>query len=350
MHPNAGYTWVIEGDIRACFDDVDHALLLQDVRQRVPDRHILRLLRQFLRAGLVTEAGLLPSTVTGTPQGGILSPLRANLYLTRLDRLLATRWAEFSRYPGRRQYLRRQGQATYRLVRYADDFVILVNGTREQAEALKQETADGIRDELRMELSAEKTHITPIPEGYDVLGHRVRATTRRNGQPGVHTYPSQGALPRVMQKVKSLTSRRTITGPLQVVLQQVNAVVRGWVAYFRYDAAKRTFAYLDAYVWHRIWRWVQKKHPKLPWKTLRRRYRPQWVFQENGVELFRPHRVPVERYRFRGTKILHAWNEHRVESPRCRHRDGGSADVEAFAMERLATLLSPGPLVESRMR
>ena len=348
VHPHAGYAWVIEGDITACFDHVDHDLLLQDVRQRVTDRHILRLLRRFLRAGLITETGVPRSTVTGTPQGGILSPLLANLYLTRLDRLFAARWAAFSRHAGRRQYLRRRGQATYRLVRYADDFVILVNGTREQAEALKAETADWIRDTLRMELSAEKTHITHIQAGFDFLGHTIRATQSRYGPPGVHTYPSQAALHRVMQKVKGLTRRQTLTWPLSLLLQQVNAVVRGWVYYFRHDVAKRAFAYLDHYVWHRVWRWLQKKHPNLPWKTIRRRYCPAWQFQEDGVTLFRAHRVPIVRYRFRGARIPHAWNTPPGETDRHRDRDIGHADAQR--QDRLATLLAAPSLVESRMR
>lgn len=149
-----------------------------------------------------------------------------------------------SRYTNRRQYLRKKGLPTYRVVRYADDFVILVNGTREQAEAIKEETAIFLREKLRMELSKEKTVITHVREGFDFLGHHIQ-TKQVNGKEILYTFPSKESLMRVKGRVKKITSRETVHLSLKEMLGQLNPVLRGWSTYFRFDASKRTFAYLD---------------------------------------------------------------------------------------------------------
>jgi RNA-directed DNA polymerase len=115
------YEWIVETDVEACFDRLSHCLILGEVRRRIADKRVLALVRLFLKAGLVSETGRLQRTVTGTPQGGIASPLLANIALSALDRQYLADWQEMSRYQGRRQYLQRTGHPTYRLVRYADD-------------------------------------------------------------------------------------------------------------------------------------------------------------------------------------------------------------------------------------
>jgi RNA-directed DNA polymerase len=124
----SNYEWVIETDIEACFDRLPHRLIGDEVRRRIADRRVLALVRAFLKAGLMAETGRLERTVTGTPQGGIASPLLANIALSALDRHYQPDWQEMSRYTGRRQHLQRSGHPTYRLVRYADDLVVLVKG------------------------------------------------------------------------------------------------------------------------------------------------------------------------------------------------------------------------------
>jgi len=114
------YEWIVETDIEACFDVLPHCLIGDEVRRRVGDKRVLWLVRSFLRAGVMTETGRLQRTITGTPQGGIASPLLANIALSALDRQYQADWQEMSRYDGRRQYLQRTGHPTYRLVRYAD--------------------------------------------------------------------------------------------------------------------------------------------------------------------------------------------------------------------------------------
>ncbi|WP_329235396.1 MULTISPECIES: reverse transcriptase/maturase family protein [Streptomyces] len=131
------YEWVVEGDITACFDNVDHHVLMDLVGGRVKDRKVLRLIRTFLRAGVVELHGGFADSLNGTPQGGLSSPLLANIYLSVLDRYFVRIWNEEMSPRWRRQYRRKKGLPHYRLVRYADDFVVLVHGTRSDAEALK---------------------------------------------------------------------------------------------------------------------------------------------------------------------------------------------------------------------
>src|SRR4051794_7534980 len=164
------YEWVLEGDIEACFDRIDHAALLGRVRRRIEDRRVLVLIKAFLRAGIMTEHGGFQDTVTGTPQGGILSPLLANIALSALDEHFAQAWTAMGSEWQRRQR-RTRGEATFRLVRYADDFVVVVSGQRTHAEALQAQTA-AVLAPLGLTLSPEKTRITHIDEGIEFLGWR----------------------------------------------------------------------------------------------------------------------------------------------------------------------------------
>jgi len=131
-----GYHWVLEGDITACFDEIDHAALMDQVRRRIGDKRVLRLVKAFLKSGILTEDGQTIGTKTGTPQGGILSPLLANIALSVLDEYFAEAWRSLGSAASRRSR-RSKGLPNYRLVRYADDFVVMVAGTKEHAEALR---------------------------------------------------------------------------------------------------------------------------------------------------------------------------------------------------------------------
>lgn len=309
LSPRPAYNHVVEGDIRGCFDNVNHPILLRELRRRIQDRKVLMLVKLFLRAGILKENGQFASTVTGVPQGGIISPLLTNVYLTLLDRHFDRVWKHQTRYIGCSTYYRRKGHATYRLVRYADDFVILVRGNRQQAEAVREEAALVLREELKMELALEKTLVTHVDDGFDFLGHHIRRVSWRGRRVG-WTYPSHESLASIKRRVKSLTDRSTTSLSLTALLKQLNPVLRGWSTYFRYDASKKTLAYLDHYTWWRVMRWLRKKHKNRTWEYLRRRYCDgRWEIQENESTLFRPSKVKVERYRFRGTRILLPWME-----------------------------------------
>jgi RNA-directed DNA polymerase len=321
------YEWVIEGDIKACFDNVDHQILMGLVERRVSDRKVLRLVRAFLRAGVVEQHGGFAASLTGTPQGGIISPLLANIYLSALDRHFARVWQQDMSPPWRRQHRRRKGLPNYRLLRYADDFIVLVHGERSDAEALREEIGRLLAGKLKMTLSAEKTLVTHIDDGFDFLGFHIQRKPRGDGRLVVLTYPSKQALAAVMAKLKQATGRGTTSLRLAQVLRMVNPVLRGWAAYLRYGVSKKTFAYLGYWAWWRMLGWIRRKHPNLTWKQLRRRYFGADRIGEDGLVLFNPAKMRVQRYRFRGAQISTPYNVDQVDPAGARYRRTTHNDV-----------------------
>jgi RNA-directed DNA polymerase len=149
------YSWVLEGDITACFDEISHPALLARVRDKIGDRRVVRLIKAFLCAGVLSEDGVRRDTKMGTPQGGILSPLLANIALAVLDDHFADAWQRDMATRSQRETRRKHGGATYRLVRYADDFVVMVSGTKAHAEDLRDEVA-AVLSPMGLRLSEER--------------------------------------------------------------------------------------------------------------------------------------------------------------------------------------------------
>ena len=170
-----GYRWVLDADIEACFDTIDHAVLMDRVRLRVKDKRVLLLVKAFLKAGILTELGDSKETHTGTPQGGILSPLLANIALSALDEHLHGPWrpGEQMATTSSRARRRRKDLPNWRVVRYADDFVVLVHGTRADVEALREDVAHVLAP-LGLRLSAAKTQIVHMSDGFDFLGFHIQ--------------------------------------------------------------------------------------------------------------------------------------------------------------------------------
>ncbi len=304
--PNRNYEWVFEADIEACFDMIDHAALLARLRRRVKDKRILGLVGAFLRAGILSEEGLNRETITGTPQGGILSPLLANIALSALDEHFAAKWKALGPDWTRAKH-RRGGGAVYRLVRYADDFVVMVAGQRGDAEALWAEVSSVLAP-IGLRLSAEKTRVRHIDEGFDFLGWRIqrRAWRGRGSKRAVYTYPSKKALNAIIDKVRTLT-RRARHRTLADLLRRLNPVLRGWCTYFRHGVSSRTFNYLDHVAWWRVVGWLRKRHHGLNWGTIRRRYLPLWEIRDGSTMLYRPRAMAITRYRYRGARIDTPW-------------------------------------------
>lgn len=156
MHAHNGYVRVFEGDIHACFDEISHTALLSRVRDRIKDKRILALVRAFLKAGVLSGDGFVRDTPAGTPQGGILSPLLANIALSVLDEHFEAKWHALGGTASARWWHRKKGGATYRLVRYADDFVVLVHGTDSHLHALRGEVEE-VLTTMGLRLSLAKT-------------------------------------------------------------------------------------------------------------------------------------------------------------------------------------------------
>jgi RNA-directed DNA polymerase len=232
--------------------------------------------------------------------------LLANIALSVLDEHFAARWEELGPEWKRIKH-RRRGGAVARLIRYADDFVIMVAGQRGDAEALRDEVS-GVLAPMGLHLSEEKTGVRHIDEGLDFLGWRIqrRAWRGRAGKRMVYTYPSKKSLVSVMGKVRWLTRRRKHR-TLVDLLHSVNPVLRGWCNYFRHGVSSSTVNYLDHYAFWRVAGWLRKRHPKLNWGTVNRRYLPGWEVHDGKTEMFRPRKVAITRYRYRGTRIPTPW-------------------------------------------
>jgi RNA-directed DNA polymerase len=260
--------------------------------------------KAFLRAGVLSEDGINRDTVTGTPQGGILSPLLANIALSVIDEHFAARWAVLG--PSWTRAKRR---------RYADDFVVMVAGTRDDADALRAEVSNVLAP-MGLSLSEPKTRVCHIDEGFDFLGWRIqrRAWRSRTGKTAVYTYPSKKSLASIKGKVRQLT-RRARHRTLADLLRRLNPVLRGWCTYFRYGVSKRTFSYIDHFAFWRIVGWLKKRHLGLNMHTLVRRCLPGWEIGDGGIDMFRPNRFAVERYRYRGTKIPTPWESETTGPP-----------------------------------
>jgi RNA-directed DNA polymerase len=272
------------------------------------------LVKVFLKAGVLSEDGVGRETITGTPQGGILSPLLANIALSVLDEHFTQKWEALG--PSwTRAKRRRAGEPVMRIVRYADDFVVMVAGTRDDAEALRAEVATVLAP-MGLRLSDEKTRVCHIDEGFDFLGWHIqrRAWRSRTGKQAVYTYPSKKSLASIKGKVRQLT-RRAKHRTLADLLRRLNPVLRGWCNYFRHGVSKRTFGYVDHFAFWRIVGWLKKRHLGLNMHTLVRRYLPGWEISDDGIDMFRPNRFAVERYRYRGTKIPTPWTSVTTGSP-----------------------------------
>lgn len=300
------YEWVVDADITACFDAIDHTALMDRVRRRIGDKRVLALVKAFRKAGVLTVEGTDRETLAGTPQGGILSPLLANLALSVLDDHVEQAWRAMGS-PAARHWRRHKGLATYRLVRYADDFLILVSGTRSQAEALRDDAA-AVLAPMGLRLSVEKTRIAHLDEGFDVLGFRIQRQRKRGagGQRAIYTYPAKQAVAAIKATVRAMT-KTAYDHTLAILLHRLNAVLRGWANYFCHGVSKATFDYVGQFAWNRVVRWLHRKHQHASWTWLRRHYLPRWWPTDGEVVLLRPSSIAVSRYRYRGRNIPTPW-------------------------------------------
>ncbi|WP_336883194.1 group II intron reverse transcriptase/maturase [Rhodococcus globerulus] len=302
------YEWVVEGDITACFDEIEHTALMGRVRGRIGDKRVLALVKALLKAGILGEDRLLRETTAGTPQGGILSPLLANVALSVLDEFIDQGpGGPRSTIVGRAKR-RRHGLPNYRLVRYADDWCLMISGTKSDAEALREEIAV-VLSTMGLRLSPEKTAITHIDEGLDFLGWRLQRHRKKGTQRHyVYTYPAKKSVKAAAAKVKALCRQVPVNQPLDELLRRLNAMLRGWCGYFRSGTSSATFAYLSHYVWQTVWRWMRRKHRKSNWKDLRRLYCGGGWWPASPVrELFDTEKVKTTRYRYRGKVIPSPW-------------------------------------------
>jgi RNA-directed DNA polymerase len=262
--------WVLEGDIRGCFDEIAHSWLIAHVPM---DKVVLR---RWLQAGYIDNRQLFP-TEAGTPQGGIISPALANWALDGLQHLLAKSFKQTRRINGRKEH------QLLHLVRYADDFVI-TGKTKELLDEVKVKVASFLH-ERGLTLSADKTRITHISEGFDFLGQNIRTYDNK-----VLIKPAKKNVKSFLDKVRA-TIKENKTAKQQSLIRLLNPILIGWANYHRHVVSKRTYAKLDHEIWLAIWKWCCRRHSSKSKNWIMQRYfrrmgNRKWTFIADSGEQF----------------------------------------------------------------
>jgi RNA-directed DNA polymerase len=269
--------------------------LIKAVKKRIADRDIRNLLWKFLRAGVMVK-GHLEDTLTGTPQGGIISPLLANLYLHELDRYMESNYLNFS--PSQKFTRRARGKSNFLYVRYADDFVVICNGTKAQAQEMKQELG-GLLSTMGLTLSEEKTRITHITEGFDFLGYRIIRSIGTNGTMVPKVLIPDKAMKRIREKLSEMLRPRSHNTSVNAKIIALNRVIRGWCQYYRNTSSpSRTFGKLHDFVYWKMADWLSRKFEVSNRKALKRFW---WgkTYKTKTLALIRPHEFKAKRLMIR---------------------------------------------------
>ena len=295
------FYWVLEGDIKGYFDNINHEILLRIIKKSIKDERLLRLIQKMLRAGYI-ENGVrnkpgygIPSI--GTPQGGIISPLFANIYLHEFDK-----WFDNNYGSKPTQYqktkCRKLGGGNAKLIRYADDFVILWNGSKINSQTvispqetavdivtMKEQVKQFLQNELELELSEDKTLITHVHNGFDFLGFHIQRYKMGQKDVTLTTVPDNKIL-RFKQKIQTATrGKGAIYESVSSKIVAMNSIINGWAEYYKYTnwRGRQVPTSMDWFINEKMFRWANSKHSKRPYGKVIKMYRHRQIgYRING--------------------------------------------------------------------
>jgi len=277
-------TWILEGDIKGCFDNINHEWLLQNIPMNK------RVMKQFLKSGFIYEGELFP-TETGSPQGGAISSIYANMTLDGLEKLIQNKYHRNSKGKIENHY---RAKTKVNLVRYADDFIITAN-TKEIAEELK-ETVSQFLKERGLTLSEEKTIITHIDEGFDFLGWTFR---KYKGK--LIVKPSKSSIKTLIRKCSTIILKEMKARTQSELIRRLNQIIRGWTNYHKHVVASHAFSYINNTLYILLRRWAKHRHPnKNSWWRLNKYWHEKngkrWLFMTDEYNLINLRRIQIVRH------------------------------------------------------
>lgn len=256
--------WIIEGDIEGCFDNIPHSKLIGVLKQYIDDKKLINLLKMFLNAGIKSKGKVIYSNC-GIPQGGLVSPILANIYLHELDKWW---WKEYGCLTESEKTVRRRKDlGNVQLIRYADDFVVMTNGDKEFALNLKKELTMVLK-RLGLTLSKEKTALTHISDGFNFLGFNIKRIIVKNINKGmIYTTASEKNVQKFKERISYICGRDTVGSDPVSKIKAMNSVIRGWGEYYKYVNSYKIFNYLTGYSHIRLYKWFKAKHSNMSAKV-----------------------------------------------------------------------------------
>jgi len=278
-----GFSWVIEGDVQSCFDEIAHDSILRNLREKIMDNKFLNLVGLFLKAGVEVE-GVVQSTEKGVPQGGVLSPLLANVVLNKLDWFLHKKGAYGH---AKQQFAWVKGKVNVRFVRYADDWCIFITRAgKRYAAALRDHIRDFLKDTAGLTLSAEKTRITHVGDEFNFLGFRISREVGRSGNLVPKVKVGKKAVRNIRRRLSEATRFRPHQESIALRVERASRLIRGWREYFRLaHNLHKLSGSLDHYAFWEMVKAVSKKLDISSAKVLRRYYRRGRFVVGDGCEL-----------------------------------------------------------------
>jgi len=332
--------WVLEGDIRGCFDNISHEHILKTLKLWDVKRNIRNIIGRMMKSKVLFK-DTTENVETGTPQGGILSPMLANVALTALDDFC---YKNFGKHEPRSK--KRGGNYIQNpIIRYADDFIIICKSEQE-AELIKGKIATFLKEKIGLELSNEKTKITHTADGFDFLGFNIRKYTHKSPKSKYHSIgkllikPQKEKVIKFLRRIQEVLNNNK-TAKQESIIHKLNPMLQGFGMYYRFAVSQRTFSTIDHRLWHKLWRWAKRRHPRKPKKWIMRKYFTttgrKWVFKdEAGNKIRQSAYIPIVRFvKIKSGMRVHADDKETREYWQKRVYTNALSQVYTIKVERL---------------